>query len=470
MAGRLRTPASEWLGGIFPFPGRVNTANGAYQPDVIVWIAGSGGPIVGLDILEPTLSLSMAATSLVEAVRAPRAATPRPRSVRVASPALARALGARPPPGVEIVCAPTPELAEVEASLDEYLAANASPETSAEPRPPHDVDLLARMSALDDAPALEVPLARFHDVHGELLDAFDRSPERRTLLGTTGLAQVLAIAGEELGVTAAGLTPRDLDEVLFGFLPGIPAKARPRATEILHELRAFFAWLGRSLHARGADMLLQHLDARMERKLEARLGGKRARSRKSAESAPRAKVQKVFQLKVALRDIGPPIWRRLRVLGTTTLDELHVLLQAAFGWSDSHLHEFRAGQRSYGPLLEDLGDDPLDESTIRLQEIAGPGAKLRYLYDFGDGWDHVIAVERVDTTATDGVPRCLAGRRACPPEDCGGPPGYDELVAVLSAGSGESYDEMRGWVGPSWHPEAFDLGATNALLEQLAER
>jgi len=176
------------------------------------------------------------------------------------------------------------------------------------------------------------------------------------------------------------------------------------------------------------------------------------------------------QLLVTLSDSDPLVWRRLAVPPTITLAKLHRILQATLGWTDSHLHQFVIGDAIYGdPDL--LVDDPPQESTRRArlgQAAPAVGATLRYEYDFGDGWDHLLVVERLlwpDLDAQDAV--CLAGGGACPPEDCGGIGGYADLLATLRRGRGQEYRDMLAWLGGSFDPTAFDLAATNRALRRL---
>jgi hypothetical protein len=119
-----------------------------------------------------------------------------------------------------------------------------------------------------------------------------------------------------------------------------------------------------------------------------------------------------FELKVTLRAVQPPIWRRLRVATSLTLRELHHVLQIAFGWNDSHLHEFAIGERRFGmpDPLEDIGEPPLDERDFQLGRLVGTGDRFDYVYDFGDDWRHEILV---GASAAAGAVKaeCLAGER-----------------------------------------------------------
>lgn len=177
--------------------------------------------------------------------------------------------------------------------------------------------------------------------------------------------------------------------------------------------------------------------------------------------APAPAVGSVYQLKVTLLDTKPPIWRRVLVDGASTLDHLHEVIQAAFGWWGYHLHDFEDGRTRYAvpDPDDDWGPPSRDERGTRLDSIAGEGSKLTYTYDFGDNWRHRIVVEEIlrpDASIT--VPACTGGRRACPPEDCGGPWGYRELLDVLADPTHPEHREQLEWIGRPFDPEAFDPG------------
>ncbi|WNB86501.1 plasmid pRiA4b ORF-3 family protein [Cellulomonas sp. ATA003] len=143
----------------------------------------------------------------------------------------------------------------------------------------------------------------------------------------------------------------------------------------------------------------------------------------------------MLRLRIELEDVEPPIWRAVQVPTDLTLDDLHTVIQVAMGWTDSHLHRFTVGEpwdpaaRSF-VTAEDIaeGERGEPESGVAIGAVLREaGDELRYTYDFGDGWNHVVRLEGT-TSSADGAPRCVAGQRACPPEDCGGAPGYEELV------------------------------------------
>jgi len=174
-----------------------------------------------------------------------------------------------------------------------------------------------------------------------------------------------------------------------------------------------------------------------------------------------------YQIKVTLLDSDPPIWRRVRVPGSASLARLDRVIQTAMGWTSSHAHMFAAGAVLYGDPDQDWDQAVQDEREIRLAAIANaPGATLIYEYDMGDSWRHEVVVEEVAADAGGagvGVPLCLGGERACPPEDCGGIDGcYDMLERLRDPGS-DDYEETRAWIedatGGPFDPDAFDLDA-----------
>lgn len=181
----------------------------------------------------------------------------------------------------------------------------------------------------------------------------------------------------------------------------------------------------------------------------------------------------VFQIKVTLRGIRPPIWRRLRVPSTLTLGQLHQALQIAMGWTNSHMHQFCVGRQYFGvPDPDDLWNAPtISERKIRLDQIAQATARFTYEYDFGDGWTHDILIERAEPAVDAASDRiCTDGRRACPPEDCGGPHGYADFVEAVSNPKHPEHDERLEWIGDEWQPEAFDIDLVNKELRPLAAR
>lgn len=178
----------------------------------------------------------------------------------------------------------------------------------------------------------------------------------------------------------------------------------------------------------------------------------------------------VYQLKVALRGSEPLIWRRFQVRDDLTLAGLHKVLQAVMGWDDGHLHEFMISGQRYGkPDRELWGTSVINERTVKLfQVLPKEGASFRYKYDFGDNWQHDIEVER-RCPPEKGVeyPVCLAGERACPPEDCGGIWGYAALLEAISNPDHPDHEERLEWLGGPFDAEAFDLAAVNEALRRI---
>jgi hypothetical protein len=184
------------------------------------------------------------------------------------------------------------------------------------------------------------------------------------------------------------------------------------------------------------------------------------------------KDQKVYQMKVTLLGIRPLIWRRFRVLSDLTIEKLHQVLQTVMGWEDYHLYEFSMGIFRPGETIiarQTYGTGETVSVEMKLDElIYEEGQKLFYVYDFGDYWEHELLVEKIITPrkGVKGVvsPVCLAGKRACPPEDCGGWPGYMELQEIIKHPRSRAYREMREWLGVQFNPAAFDLKSINRDL------
>jgi hypothetical protein len=172
----------------------------------------------------------------------------------------------------------------------------------------------------------------------------------------------------------------------------------------------------------------------------------------------------IISLKVTLRGIKPPIWRRLLMPGTMTLADLHQAIQAAMGWEDGHLHAFDIDGRQYGDRR--TLDDVADENRLALNALLKSGvARFGYTYDFGDDWEHTVAIEKT-LPAVDGrsYPACVAGKRNCPPEDCGGPWGYHDLLAVLADPAHPEHAERIEWIGEAFDPEEFVIEIADAAL------
>ena len=173
----------------------------------------------------------------------------------------------------------------------------------------------------------------------------------------------------------------------------------------------------------------------------------------------------IYQIEVTLTDLQPPICRRIQVRGDTTLAELHRNLQCTLGWTDTHLHQFIIRGEHYGVPDEDNPEarQTRDERQYRLDDVAaGAGATFTYTYDFGDNWEHILEIEKTfppDKSVR--YPLCLAGAHACPPEDVGGIPGYENFREAIRDPQHLDHKELLEWIGGSFDPEAFDLDEVN---------
>jgi hypothetical protein len=215
--------------------------------------------------------------------------------------------------------------------------------------------------------------------------------------------------------------------------------------------------LAESDHGHGSDFLPPH------------------RRPKPAKLPPKRKTRDgrapILQLRVDLRYASPPIWRRLEVPGDITLRALHDVLQVAFSWNDSHLYMFETDFGLFGRPDPQL--DTRSDKNVTLEQVAcAPGDKLTYIYDFGDDWQHVIAVEKstvADASVT--YPRCTGGRRAAPPEDCGGIGGYEYTLEILTDPDHEEHEDCLEQLGldspDDLDPAAFDKNAINTVLARL---
>ncbi len=166
--------------------------------------------------------------------------------------------------------------------------------------------------------------------------------------------------------------------------------------------------------------------------------------------------------------LRPPVWRVLQVASDTRLADFNIQLQVAMGWSNIHLHQFEQHGLRYGIPDPDFPDDTRRESDFYLDELLREvGDSLVYRYDFGGDWVHKVQLEQV--LAFDerlSLPLCLRGRRACPLEDVGGPPGYKKFLATYSDQSHPDHAELLAWIDGEFDPEYFDVEKTNDALGQ----
>lgn len=183
---------------------------------------------------------------------------------------------------------------------------------------------------------------------------------------------------------------------------------------------------------------------------------------KRKQATPKA----VYQLKIALKNLKPPIWRRIQVTDTTTLNELHLIIQEVMGWENYHLHQFSIGGLNYGQPQQGDGTEVRNEKTLKLSDVvSGEKFTFNYTYDFGDDWAHSILVEKILPFFCEvRYPICLAGKRACPPEDCGGTWGYIEFLEAIQDSSHPEHENLLEWVGGDFDPEDCNLDEINQRL------
>jgi hypothetical protein len=304
------------------------------------------------------------------------------------------------------------------------------------------VELAPASSLLDRVPEAIETVLRHHGLEQEFLSA-ERGAMREMRLAPTNDRRVLGVMNEltfqaeirqQEGLTDLVELSLDLSRVILGPLHNLGSSPD----------RALAAVVGSS------GPLADVIPLRP---------GIAVASPRSVEPAPR-EAGGVFQLKVTLRDTKPAVWRRVLVEGSSTLDHVHEVIQAAFGWWNYHLHDFEIDGSKHGvpdPDDDDWGVPTTDESGVRLDSIAGPGSRFLYRYDFGDNWRHDVVVETVlPTDELMVVPACVDGRRACPPEDCGGTGGYEDLLKILADPRHPEYRERHEWMGRDYDPAAFD--------------
>ena len=175
----------------------------------------------------------------------------------------------------------------------------------------------------------------------------------------------------------------------------------------------------------------------------------------------------LYELNVVIKGIDPPIWRLIQVPSHTSLKCMHKILQIAMGWTNSHAHLFKVDEKEYGELSSEWDFGVLDESKLTLKKIfAGGNRAFQYEYDLGDDWIHEITLKRQIAGEKTKL-GCIAGARACPPEDCGGVPGYYNLLEAISDPKHEEHDSLLEWVGGGYDPEAFDPDAVDRALKRL---
>ena len=194
-----------------------------------------------------------------------------------------------------------------------------------------------------------------------------------------------------------------------------------------------------------------------------------ARKTTAQSTAPASQGLQAYQLYVALEGVHPKVWRRLLVPVTIKLPLLHVALLLGMGWDGGHLHEFVFADERYSARIPgwDMLEDVQDESSVTLQQALGARKTFVYVYDFGDDWCHKVKVEKIiPLDAPMPLAVCLDGENACPPEDVGGWPRYEEFLQVLADPAHPEHEDNMEWIGGSFDPAEFNLAEVNARLKQ----
>jgi len=191
---------------------------------------------------------------------------------------------------------------------------------------------------------------------------------------------------------------------------------------------------------------------------------------------PKKAKASVFQLKVTLGEVTPPVWRRVRMPGDIKLHECHELLQVLMGWTNSHLHRFKIDGQEFAPKWSEYEMTVVrDERRVTLERaVKLAGESFQYDYDFGDGWKHEILIEEtLPWEKGSWIPVCLAGAGACPPEDCGGPYGYADLLEAVADPNHEQHEELNVWLNGDrnikFNPGHFNLALVNKFLKWTAQ-
>jgi len=177
-----------------------------------------------------------------------------------------------------------------------------------------------------------------------------------------------------------------------------------------------------------------------------------------------------YQIQIALRGSKPKIWRRILVPSDLLLSDFHKIIQTTMGWTNSHLHQFIKNRTYYSRKMADddfWGEmDNVDYSKMKISDLLKKEKdKIIYEYDFGDGWEHDIILEKIDTNGENkNIPTCLTGKNNCPPEDCGGIWGYADMLEILKHSDHEEYEDYIEWLGEEFDPKYFDKNEINEML------
>lgn len=185
---------------------------------------------------------------------------------------------------------------------------------------------------------------------------------------------------------------------------------------------------------------------------------------------PLSRAAALLQLRIELDGVRPSVWRVIQVPASIPLDRLHRVIQIAMGWEDRHLHEFVIDKVRYGtpdPAFDAPGSVTAAKG-VPLAKVLGSGKRFRYTYDFGDGWEHTLTVEgRGVASDLPSQVSCLSGENACPPEDVGGPPGYEAFLRAIADPGHDQHQDMLDWCGGGFDAGDFDLQVVNKKLKRI---
>ncbi len=182
----------------------------------------------------------------------------------------------------------------------------------------------------------------------------------------------------------------------------------------------------------------------------------------------------VYQIKIQLKNAKPTIWRRVKLNSTTSLNDLHKIIQSTMGWENAHLHQFVVGDKYYmsaEEVKENLEFDDynrnVDYTDIIIADVLKKEKdKIEYEYDFGDGWEHIVTLEKIFENEIILYPKCIKGKAACPPENCGGVWGYMNIIKTMKNPKHPEYEDIKNWLGGGLDIDDFDIDMVN---EQLME-
>ena len=175
-------------------------------------------------------------------------------------------------------------------------------------------------------------------------------------------------------------------------------------------------------------------------------------------------MTKTFQFKISLDVVEPEIWRTVCVSSDINLHKFHQVIQDAMGWWDYHLYSFFINKKIYElPSDETFDEIPENSKDVLLSELKlKEGSSFRYIYDFGDNWEHTILLEKIiPFNENQNLPLCIDGKRNCPPEDCGSYPGYHELCEAMKKPKSKEAKEYFNWLGSEYNPDYFNKYSTN---------